>query len=470
MHVKICNGLLITLISFMPFITIQAKDNNFTPKKQRPSGPISNPNPNVNRSVVITCPVCPNYVCTGVTGITGITGITGCTGPGCTGPCMRNITSSFCCLGISQSATIRGSITADTETLSGNLTVGTNVDFKGDIIVEGSTNLESAACVAGALDVSNNLFINGFEVILGSLVANDGITIDGNLTLSGNETLNGSLTIDGNSTVGGNLNAGCAASFGKLLTAQGPSGASLSVFNGSIINGGLTILNTGCTAPTGPSFCTGATINGDLCTVGDISVSGDFDIRRQLIIDNNTTFNGNLINTGTLITNSTVVLNDGLTIAGGDEIINSGNLILVDPLGIMRVGGDSVFQGTITANAGAIISAGGLIVDSGERLPFGDFSVPLGSVTVGGVVTAGGPITSSAGQSSLAGLTISSTQNALCSTGPAALVVAGGVGIAKDLWEGGCQFFEEVALSGEFLAALIIMKKHPTPLHLSGVD
>ena len=69
-------------------------------------------------------------------------------------------------------------------------------------------------------------------------------------------------------------------------------------------------------------------------------------------------------------------------------------------------------------------------------------------MTLEGSVSAGGSIISSAGQSMFSDLTITSTENALCSTGPGALVVDGGVGIADDLWEGGCQFFETVELDG----------------------
>jgi predicted acyltransferase (DUF342 family) len=457
MLVKIRNGLLLALISFVPTTTLLAKKKKPQPVLQ-PSGPISNPNQNLYRSVV-TCPVCPDFTCTG---ITGITGITGCTGPGCTGPCTPEITAVFCCLDISESVTIRGFATVDTEVIEGNLLVGGNVDFKGDLIVQGDGNLQQNACIGRNLDIGNDLSIGGFEVILGTLTANSSVSINGDSTLNGNESLNGSLSVTSNSTIGQNLQVAGSATFAGLLIANsgptGLTGPTFNIFNGSIINGGLIILNTGCTAPTGPVFCTGAVIGGNVCIIGDELVTGDFNVGGDLTVDKNATFNGGFTSTGTLITNNTVTMNDGLTIASGNQIINAGNLNLIDAGGLLTVGGASAgcqisqtstttFQGTVTANAGAIIS-GGLTVEEGETVPVGNFEVPQGSAIVEGKVSAGGSITSSAGQSQFGGLTITSTQNALCATGPAALVVAGGVGIAKDLWKGSCQFFANVEEEG----------------------
>jgi predicted acyltransferase (DUF342 family) len=365
-------------------------------------------------------------------------------------------------LDISDSVTIRGFATVDTEVIEGNLLVGGNVDFKGDLIVQGDGNLQQNACIGRNLDIGNDLSIGGFEVILGTLTANSSVSINGDSTLNGNESLNGSLSVTSNSTIGQNLQVAGSATFAGLLIANsgptGLTGPTFNIFNGSIINGGLTILNTGCTAPTGPVFCTGAVIGGNVCIIGDELVTGDFNVGGDLTVDKNTTFNGGFTSTGTLITNNTVTMNDGLTIASGDQIINAGNLNLINSNGLLTVGGASAgcqisqtsittLQGTVTANAGAIIS-GGLTVEEGETVPVGNFDVPQGSAVVEGKVSAGGTITSSAGQSQFGGLTITSTQNALCATGPAALVVAGGVGIAKDLWKGSCQFFGNVEEEG----------------------
>lgn len=443
---KIRNGLLMVIIGVAPTTTMVAKKKIVTPVKQ-PTGPISGPQQSFYRSVV-TCPVCPNFTCTA--SITGITGITGCTGPGCTGPCSPGTIAEFCCLNVSQTQVNLGTVIVTTEEVQGSLGVSGSANFKSDLIVEGNGNLQGNACIAGGLDIADSVSISGFEVILGTLTANNTVIVNGNLAISGDQILNGALTATGNSTVSNNLSVGGSATVNGLLTANGGStglsGPSLNVFNGSIINNGLTILNTGCTAPTGPTFCTGAIIGGNVCMIGDELVTGDFTVNRELTLDKNVTFNGALTSTGTLIANSTVTLNDGLTITG-DEILNAGNLNLIDSAGIMQIGGNTTLQGTLSSNAGVLIS-NGLTIEDGETVPTGDFNLPQGSATVGGSVSAGGTITSSAGQSQFANATITSTQNALCSTGPGALVVVGGVGIAKDLWEGNCQFFAEVESEG----------------------
>lgn len=440
---KIRNGLLIVVIGLAPTTTMIAKKKIVKPIKQ-PAGPISGPNP--YRSV-ITCPVCPNFICTGPTGTTGISG---CTGPACTGTCRPNLIAEFCCLNISQSETIRGSITANTEEISGNLGVSGNADFKSDLIVQGNGNLQGNACIGGDLNVNDNVSIGGFEVILGSLTVNSSVTIDRSLVINADQTINGNLTVTGNSDIGGDLTVRCVATFAGLLTGNGGAtgaGPSLNVFNGSIINNGLIILNTGCTAPTGPDFCTGIIANGNMCIVGNEMITGDLTVNRELTIDNNATFNGTFNTTGTLITNSIVTINDGITIENGDEIITAGDLNLIASTGILEVGGQTIFQGTVSANNGAIIN-NGLTVENGQTVPIGNYNVPQGSVTVEGSITVGGTITSNTGQSQLNGLTITSTENALCSTGPAALVVNGGVGIAKDLWKENCEFFANVEAEG----------------------
>lgn len=442
---KICNGLLIALMCVLPTTTSMAKKKKVKQVKQ-PCGPIANPNQYPNRAVVITCPVCPNFLCTG---ITGITGITGCTGPGCTGPCVPDITSFFCCLNVSQSATVRGSVIAETEDLAGSLGVTGNANFKSELIVQGNGNLQQDACIGGSLSVGNDVNIAGFEVVLGTFTTEGNAIINGGLTNNGNQLINGSLTVTGNSNVGQNLLVNGSSTISGLLTANGgPTGPSLNVYNGSIVNNGLTILNTGCTAPTGPLFCTGASIGGNVCLIGDELVVGDFDVNGELTVDKNALFNGDLTVTGTLIANNSVIMNDGLTIANGDQIINAGNLNLIDSAGILQVGEFTTLQGVVTTNAGALVNGGMLVDDGGVTVPVGDFSVPQGSVIAGGSVSVGGTITSSAGQSQFGSAFINSTENALCSTGPGALVVAGGVGIAKDLWEGGCQFFANVEAEG----------------------
>lgn len=448
--------LLIALIILCPATTVLAK------KKQpkQPSVALVGPVSAGYRSAPPICPPCPNFACTG---LTGITGITGCTGPGCTGPCIPDITSTFCCLNITQNETIRGFITAEEGIVEGNVNVGGNADFKGPLSVCGDGIFEQDVCIQRDLNVNEDFTIGGFEVILGTLRANDGAIINGNLIETGNETINGSLFVTGNSTIGQNLTVQGSATFQGLLTANGnPTGPgpSIIVNNGSIVNGGLIILNSGCTAPTGVTGCTGAFIAGNVCFIGDETITGDLHVGGELTVDKNALFNGAFTSTGNLITNNIATFNDGLTIAEGDQVINAGNLNLIDAGGLLLVGGplicgcqspqagnSTTFQGTVAMNQGALIDCE-LTVEDGQNIALGSLFVTQGNVNVGGNLSVNGTITSNAGQSSFGALTITSTDNALCATGPGALVVNGGVGVAKDVWKGNCVFFEEVELEG----------------------
>lgn len=449
--------LLITFVLVCPTATMVAKKNK-APKQPSVAivGPVSAP----NRSVPPPCPVCPNFACTGPTGITGITG---CTGPGCTGPCTPDIVSTFCCLNVSQSQTIRGFITVEEALVEGNITVGQNADFKGPLTVGGDGSFSQNVCVQRDLSINNDFTIGGAEIILGTLRANDGAIINGDLVKTGNQTFNGSVIASGTASVGQNLLVEGSATFEGLLTANGnPTGPgpSLIVNNGSIVNGGLIILNANCTAPTGVTNCTGAFIGGNVCFIGDETVAGDLLIGGELTVDKNALFNGGFTSTGNLITNNVTVFNDGLTIAQGNHIINAGNLNLIDEDGLLSVGGPLIcgcqsedagvsvnFQGTVTMNQGAVINCG-LTVEDGQDISVGSLDVTQGDVTVGGNLSVNGSITSDEGQSSFARLTITSTDNALCATGPGALVVNGGVGIAKDVWKGNCVFFANVEDEG----------------------
>ena len=112
------------------------------------------------------CPVCPSFTCAVPTGPTAPTG---CTGGGCTGPCNPALTANFCCLTVTQSATIKGTVTANTSNISGNLSVGLNADIKGDLTVEGNADFKGEVCIEENLNVNGNMSVSGAGVILGVL-------------------------------------------------------------------------------------------------------------------------------------------------------------------------------------------------------------------------------------------------------------------------------------------------------------
>lgn len=322
-----------------------------------------------------------------------------------------------------------GTLTASCETINGNLTVNDNMSIGDDLFVENDAIIFGDECIEGDLGVGGNTTIGGNTLIEGSLTVLDGAIINGPLTVNGPETINGSLTVTGDETLNQNLIVGGAGTINGLLSANG----GLQVFNGATINSGGLVVNSG-----------GANIVGDVTITGTQTVD-NLDVLGNLTVSENTFLNGCVTTVnGDLVANGPVVMNRGLTIASGNEVIASGDLIL--SLGNLTVGGSSLFGGPITANSGATFNEG-LTVLGGGTIAAGNFAVSnCGNMTIGGNLTVNGTITSPS-PAQLARLLITDTTN---STSPdtGALVVNGGVGIAQDLWLGGSEYFANVANEG----------------------
>lgn len=392
-------------------------------KKQKIMGPISR-----------ACPVCPDFSCpTAVTGGTGITGITGFTGP-----CDPGTAAPFCCLEVINNIRVQGSLSAECVTISNQLSVSGSVDIKENLIVEELTDFVDDVCMERNLNVLGNASVSGDVGILGKITVGNGAVINGftgpgpsgitgpALQVFGNETVAGNVSVGGSETVGQNLTVGCAANVLGLLTASG----------GLLVNNGSTIFNGGLTIVDG-----GATINNNLCINGNETVSGNVTANGTLTVDGNSTFNNFTVSpSGTLITNSNVVFNAGLTIANGDEVIRSGNLIIEE--GNLSVGGTSTFQSRITANGGALIS-GGLTVNGGQRNQVGDLVVSAGDGIFTGDLEVDGSITGGAG--TLFSLTLTDTTNSI-DPNSGTLIVTGGVGVAKDVWVGDSIFLPNITV------------------------
>lgn len=397
--------------------------------KQFAQGPIG-----MNRAVAATCPICPSVTCIAPTAPTG------CTGPGCTG-CTTGSIGGFCCLDIIGNINVNNFSDIHEKIVRNNVSVGLNADIKQDLTVDEDATFVKNLCLERDLTVNQNVGIGGESVVIGILTVDQGATINGNVQINGNETVNGSFYKTGNVGISGSIGVGCKATFNGLLTASG----GLLVYRGQTINdGGLIIEN-----PSGCTGCTGAIITQNVCIIGDQLVTGDILVQDELTVDGIATFEtGSIVTTATgntLIANGPVIMNDGLTIAAGNQIINGGNLTVAS--GSLYVGGSSTLESQVTANAGAII-VGGLTVNGGQTIATGNLDVTVGNATIAGTLLVNGSVTSHAGVSSFKDLTITDTLNSCGPTGPAALVVDGGAGIAQDLWLGGCQYFTEVATEG----------------------
>lgn len=349
--------------------------------------------------------------------------------PGGTSPNTNTNCANFCCINVSNSQTVGGTLTATCQNILGNLSVGGTVDIEGNLITEGNSDFRGSVCIGEDLTVGQNTTVGGNQSVEGGLNVNNGAFINGQLVVNGNETINGNLSISQNETLNGNLLVGGSGTINGLLTANG----GLIVSNGQVINSGGLVVVSG-----------GASITGDVIVDGNQSVD-DLDVLGNLTVDENAFFNGcsTTVN-GALTANGPVVMNRGLTIASGSQTITSGNLTLNS--GNLTVGGQSVFNGPVTANSGATIN-NGLTVFGGQTITTGGLTIgTCGNMTIGGTLTVGNAITSPARATLFQLLITDLTNSTSPSTG--ALIVNGGVGIGADLWLGGSEFFNQVINEG----------------------
>lgn len=374
---------------------------------------------------------CPDFSCPSSTATTGTTGATGCP---------SGNAAQLCCLDILNTIEVQNQLRAQCITLSNQLNVSGSADIKGNAIVVGLTNFVEDVCMESNLTVGGNVTVAGEVGILGMLTVQQGALINGftgpstggvtGLTgpavqVIGNETVTGNVTLAGNQTITQDLSVGCAGTINGFLTASG----ALVVNNGStIFNGGL--LDVG-----------DVYINNTLCINGTETVSGTVTVN-GITVDGNATFNNFTVNpTGTLITNSSATFNDGLTIAAGNEIISAGNLFLNS--GDISVAGTSTFESLISANGGVSI-VGGLSVNGGQSNSLGNLVVTSGNGIFSGNLSVNGTITGGIGN--LSSLTLTDTTNSLAPTS-GTLVVTGGAGVAKDIWNAGSLYLANVAVT-----------------------
>lgn len=394
-------------------------------------GPTNDPKKSV-------CPVCPNFTCP----MPSPTAPSGCTGPNCTG-CTP---APFCCVNVANVITSNTTLNILNAEILGNAVVALNADVKDDFTVQEKAIFVGNVCVEGDKNVCENVTIDGFGVVLGTLTVNTGgISASGTIFVTGgNSTINGSLTVSGDVGITGNLSVGGSGVFNGTLTASG----GLEVNNGSTINNGGLIIDN----PSGCTGCTGAIINGNVCVVGDVVVGGDVIVQSELTVDQLATLNNVFVATGsTFITNDQVILNDGLTITG-DETLDGGSKFVGDSL---MISGSTILEGPVYSNSGATID-NKIVVRGGSTVD--DLVLTVGSLYVSGTLNVNDTITSDIGLSVLSDVIVIDTRNSYCPSGPAALTVLGGVGIGatgpftgavgRDLWLGGSEYFANVSSEG----------------------
>jgi hypothetical protein len=320
-------------------------------------------------------------------------------------------------------------------------TVTNNLLVSGNGTVTGFASLNGGATISAAT-VTNNLLVSGNETVTGFASLNGGATISAAtvtnaLIVSGQSFLNGGTTttnftattsnIIGNETVGGTLTVTGQTTLGQL-TATITTVTSLTVIGNETVGGTLAV--TGFSSLSGGATISAATVTNNLLVSGNETVTGF------------TSLNGGATISALTVTNATV-LSSTLAVTGHSTLgllratdTTVTNLTVSSTLGVTG-------QSTLDAVTAGTTTVTNLIVTGSATLPS---NVSLSNLTVTNLTvtnnqTVGGnlqvtglfTVTNTANFTAVVRVTNATDSNA---TGVGALVVTGGVGIAKNLTVG----------------------------------
>ena len=274
-----------------------------------------------------------------------------------------------------------GSASATTAAFT-TISASGNVDFNGDLDVDGTTNLDavdidgavdmaSSLTLAGNADFNGNLDVDGTTDldatnIVGTLtvtgdIAADNVTVNGNTvsTSSGNLTLDssgGTVAVADNITVSGNGSVTGTFDVDGATTLDGLTVAENATFSAAIDVDGHTNLDNVSVAGVS-TFASGVTITGALDANGGASIDN---VQVGVTNDNEIdTSSGNLVIDsagGTVTVDDNLTVSGNLTVNGTTTTINS-TTVAID---------DKNFQVATGAADDSAADGAGLTVDSGD--------------------------------------------------------------------------------------------------------
>jgi len=287
-----------------------------------------------------------------------------------------------------------GDYTGVDATLSGDLSVGDAATITGNTSIGGTLGVTGASTLSSTLDVTGITNLNNTtessSTSTGALRVDGGVGIVKKLYVGGDVDLTSNLQVDGNSTLTGTLNVDGATD----------------------IDSTLDVLNN-------------TTLQADLSVGGNAQVTG------TLNVDGTTTLDGTTID-GNLDLNGSADISTNASIGGTLGV--TGATSLGSTLGVT---GATTLSSTLSAGASTLTSLG-VTVDAavGGTLGVTGASTLTGATSVGSTLGVTGATTLSS-TLDVTGITNlnDTTQSTNLTSG--ALIVDGGVGIAKNLNVGG---------------------------------
>ena len=276
--------------------------------------------------------------------------------------------------GVATATQFVGAVVGSTVSASGN------VDFNGDLDVDGTTNLD-VVDIDGAVDMASNL------VIAGNIDANGDLDVDGTtnldvvdidgavdmattLALGGNADFNGDLDVDGTTnldvvdidgavdmasslTVDGTVTFNTALASSNLAT----SGVSAGTVGSSTAIPIITVNNKGLITSTSTTAIDSTTIENGSASVavasnGPITSTGNHDFTAGIDVSGNSTFANNVTITGSVDANGGASIdNVQVGVSNDNEIdTSSGNLVLDSAGGTTTVDDNLIVSGNLTVN------------------------------------------------------------------------------------------------------------------------
>jgi len=276
--------------------------------------------------------------------------------------------------GVATATQFVGAVVGSTISASGN------VDFNGDLDVDGTTNLD-VVDIDGAVDMASNL------VIAGNIDANGDLDVDGTtnldvvdidgavdmattLALGGNADFNGDLDVDGTTnldvvdidgavdmasslTVDGTVTFNTALASSNLAT----SGVSAGTVGSSTAIPIITVNNKGLITSTSTTAIDSTTIENGSASVavasnGPITSTGNHDFTAGIDVTGNSTFANNVTITGSVDANGGASIdNVQVGVSNDNEIdTSSGNLVLDSAGGTTTVDDNLIVSGNLTVN------------------------------------------------------------------------------------------------------------------------
>jgi hypothetical protein len=370
---------------------------------------------------------------------------------------------------------------ATTSTLAGSLSVGTSLTVAGYTSLTGGATISAATVTntllvnditpslglatagsiqtAGGVGIAKDIYVGTTATIIGSASVGDAFTVTGFTSLNGGAlatamTITNSTSVSSTGTgalivplggvgIGGGLVVGGVTSSTNMTPSLGVAGAgSIQTAGGVGIAKDIYVGTTATVA--GVLYETNATPALGVAAAGAIQVSGGVGIAKDIYIGSTATIAGITYHNNTtptlgsasqgavqttggvgiakdLYVGTTATVVGILTVNNNTSVSSTttGALILSGPTSGLAVGGGGFFGGTVTAT--------NLVISGTATLPT---NVILSNLTV-------------------TNLTVTSTTPTLGSPSFGAIVVSGGVGIAKDIYVGTTATFNStIAVTG----------------------